>query len=117
MPMKQFFQDLAKYDVKRKILNDSGNFLIETVEEPIATEIKQTLLMLNGRFKELVKQFRQLKAVEIMSRLTQWLKHSEELMARELPCKHAVLKEYLNSLDVSYNRVIAGLFSLHNRRR
>ena len=106
--MKQFFQDLAKYGVKKRILNDSGNFLIGIVEEPIATEIKQTLLMLNGRYEELVEQFKQFKAVEkeyneTMSRLTQWIKHSEELMARKLSCRHTALKEYLNNLDVSYS--------------
>ena len=38
---------------------------------------------------------------EGLLRLTQWLKNAEELMAKEVPCRHGVLKDYLNDLDVS----------------
>ena len=103
---------VQQYEDKHRVLNESGNFLIETVEEPVAAEIKQTLLMLNRRFKDLVEQYTHYKQVEVVGkarkeynegllRLTQWLKGAEDLLAQEVPCKHALLKEYLNELDVS----------------
>jgi hypothetical protein len=68
--------------------------------------------MINRRFKDLVDQFQHFKQVEVVGkarkeyndgllRLTQWLREAEELVAREVPCKHAVLKDYLNEIDVS----------------
>ena len=110
---QQFFADLPQYEERHKILNESGNFLIETVEEPVAVEIKQTLLMINRRFKDLVDGFQTFKQVEVIGkarkeygegllRLSQWLKGAEDLLAREVPCKHALLREYLNELDVSF---------------
>ena len=103
---------MQQYEEKHKILNEAGNFLIETVEEPVAAEIKQTLLMINRRYKDLVEQFQTFKQVEVIGkarkeygdgilRLSQWLKGAEDLLAREVPCKHALLREYLNELDVS----------------
>lgn len=110
---QQFFSDLPEFEDKHKILNEAGNFLIETTEEPVAVEIKQTLLMINRRFKDLADQFQHFKQVEVVGkarkeyndgllRLTQWLKDAEELVAREVPCKHTVLKDYHNEIDVSF---------------
>ena len=110
--MQEFFTELQQFEEKHKILNESGNFLIETVEEPVAVEIKQTLLTINRRFKDLVDGFQTFKQVEVIGkarkeygdgilRLSQWLKGAEDLLVREVPCKHALLREYLNELDVS----------------
>ncbi|KAH3846188.1 hypothetical protein DPMN_088486 [Dreissena polymorpha] len=107
---QQFFADLAKIKEKHKIVNESGNFLIETTEEPVATEIKTTLLMVNRRFQELVESLQHFKKEEVVGKarkdnndgllkLTHWLKGAEELMAREVACKHAVLRDYLNDLE------------------
>lgn len=74
------------------------------------------LLMVNRRFKDLVDQFQNFKQVEVVGkarkeygdgllRLTQWLKEAEELIAREVPCKHSVLRDYLNEIDVSYTKL------------
>ncbi|KAH3846241.1 hypothetical protein DPMN_088540, partial [Dreissena polymorpha] len=115
---QQFFADLANFEEKHKILNESGNFLIETTEEPVAAEIKTTLLMVNRRFKDLVESFQHFKKVEVVGKarkdyndglikLTQWLKGAEELIAREVPCKHAVLRDYLNDLETLSNQIPA----------
>lgn len=34
-------------------MNDSGNFLIETCDETVSRDLKQQLLLLNGRWREL----------------------------------------------------------------
>ena len=111
---QQFFSNLPQQEEKHKILNESGNFLIETVEEPVAAEIKQTLLMVNRRFKELVEQYQTYKQVEVvgkarkeygvgLNKLSNWLKDAEESLVREVPCRHTELRDYLNELDVSYS--------------
>ena len=84
------------------------------MEEPVAAEIKHTLLTFNRRFKELVEQYQTFKQVEVvgkarkeygegLNRLSMWLKDAEELLVKEVPCKHSELKEYLNKLDVSWS--------------
>lgn len=34
-------------------------------------------------------------------RITQWLQDAEELLAKEVPCTHPALRDYLNEVDVS----------------
>lgn len=34
-------------------MNDAGNFLIETCDETVSRDLKQQLLLLNGRWREL----------------------------------------------------------------
>lgn len=110
---QDFFSEIAKYEEKHKILNDSGNFLIETCREPVAAEIKQTLLMLNRRFKEMLDGHSHFQQVEVIGKardsyasgvdiISQWLKNAEELLAREVPCRHPELKDFLQDLDVSF---------------
>lgn len=40
-------------------MNDAGNFLIETCDEAISRDLKQQLLLLNGRWRELFMQVKQ----------------------------------------------------------
>ena len=40
-------------------MNDAGNFLIETCEEAASRELKQQLLLLNGRWRDLFVQVKQ----------------------------------------------------------
>lgn len=40
-------------------MNDAGNFLIETCDETISRDLKQQLLLLNGRWRELFMQVKQ----------------------------------------------------------
>ncbi len=44
---------MDKWQEKHRVLNESCNFLIEVVQEPIAVELKQQLLFLNRRWKDL----------------------------------------------------------------
>ena len=47
---------MDKWEEKHRVLNDSCNFLIEVVREPIANELKQQLLLINRRWKDLSDQ-------------------------------------------------------------
>lgn len=44
-------------------MNDAGNFLIETCDETVSRDLKQQLLLLNGRWREL---FVKVKHVNIL---------------------------------------------------
>ena len=112
--IEDYFSEIPQYEEKHKILNDSADFLIENCREPVAEEIKQNLQMLNGRYVELVDGYQHYKKVEVIGkgrqqyqvgvdRISQWLKNAEELLAQEVPCRHALLKEHLQEVDVSLN--------------
>lgn len=40
-------------------MNDAGNFLIETCDEMVSRDLKQQLLLLNGRWRELFVEVKQ----------------------------------------------------------
>jgi nesprin-1 len=40
-------------------MNDAGNFLIETCDEIVSRDLKQQLLLLNGRWRELFMEVKQ----------------------------------------------------------
>lgn len=40
-------------------MNEAGNFLIETCDEVVSRDLKQQLLLLNGRWRELFMEVKQ----------------------------------------------------------
>lgn len=48
-------------------MNDAGNFLIETCDEIISRDLKQQLLLLNGRWRELFMQVKQVSDFAIVT--------------------------------------------------
>ncbi len=44
-------------------MNDAGNFLIETCDETVSRELKQQLLLLNGRWRELFVKVKHVRHV------------------------------------------------------
>lgn len=120
---QEFFKDLAQYEEKHKLLNESANFLIEVTTDPIGDEIKQTVLSLNRRYTELVEGFHDFRQNEVIgkarveyeagvSNLEGWLNYSNGIINQDVKCIHADLKAYLLELDVS---IISYVISLqHN---
>ena len=93
-------------------MNEAGNFLIEVVHEPIAAEIKEQLLLINRRWKDVSEQaqaFLQHQSIERhqreyragLARLLHWLKMTEALTKVELNCNFREVKEHMRALDVS----------------
>lgn len=114
--LQDFFQNLDKWQEKHHILNESGNFLIETVQEPIADEIKQQLLLLNRRWMDVsdqAREFLQSESVERSRReyqsgvenLTEWLDQTEAMLATDLDCDLQEVKQHAKNLDVSFKNV------------
>ncbi|KAK3089398.1 hypothetical protein FSP39_003323 [Pinctada imbricata] len=104
------FSDLPEFEEKHKLLNESANFLIQTTKDPIAAEIKENVMMVDSRFKDLVDAFNHFQQVEVIGRARQdysegverisgWLKNTEDLLAQDIPCVHTPLKEHLQDLD------------------
>ncbi|GCB70374.1 hypothetical protein scyTo_0001262, partial [Scyliorhinus torazame] len=50
---KDFFRHLPHWIQQHSVMNDAGNFLIETCDELVSRDLKQQLLLLNGRWREL----------------------------------------------------------------
>ena len=103
---------MAQYEEKHKILNESANFLIDCSTEPVANQIKNTLLTLNRRFKELIDGFLAFRQTEVIgkarteyqagvTKLQGWLGESADVLSKQVKCIHAELKAYLLELDVS----------------
>lgn len=46
-------------------MNDAGNFLIETCDETVSLDLKQQLLLLNGRWRDLFLKVTQVKMLTI----------------------------------------------------
>ncbi|KAK6304736.1 hypothetical protein J4Q44_G00253220 [Coregonus suidteri] len=50
---RDFFRNLPHWIQQHLDMNDAGNFLIETCDETVSRDLKQQLLLLNGRWREL----------------------------------------------------------------
>lgn len=57
--LQDFFRHLPHWIQQHTAMNDAGNFLIETCDETISRDLKQQLLLLNGRWRELFMQVKQ----------------------------------------------------------
>lgn len=98
-------------------MNESGNFLIEVVREPIAADIKQQLLLINRRWKDVSEQARdfiQHESIERalreyragLAKINDWLARTEALCAARLTCNLHAVKDHVRALDVSIEAAI-----------
>lgn len=56
---QEFFRNLSHWMDQHVTMNDSGNFLIETCDDNVSLELKQQLLLLNGRWRDLFMKVKQ----------------------------------------------------------
>uniref|UniRef100_A0A670IV44 Calponin-homology (CH) domain-containing protein n=1 Tax=Podarcis muralis TaxID=64176 RepID=A0A670IV44_PODMU len=66
---KDFFRHLPQWIQQHTAMNDAGNFLIETCDETISRDLKQQLLLLNGRWRELFMQVKQYARADELDRM------------------------------------------------
>ncbi|CAB1447009.1 unnamed protein product [Pleuronectes platessa] len=89
---REFFRNLSHWMDQHSTMNDSGNFLIETCDETVSLDLKQQLLLLNGRWRDL---FLKVKQYAREDELEKWRKdHLKAALA---------LKVLLDSADVKLN--------------
>lgn len=56
---QEFFRNLSHWMDQHAVMNDAGNFLIETCDETVSLDLKQQLLLLNGRWRDLFLKVKQ----------------------------------------------------------
>ncbi|KAM9666884.1 nesprin-1 isoform 11-T14 [Trichechus inunguis] len=66
---KDFFRNLPHWIQQHTAMNDAGNFLIETCDEMVSLDLKQQLLLLNGRWRELFMEVKQYARADEMDRM------------------------------------------------
>jgi len=66
---KDFFRNLPHWIQQHTAMNDAGNFLIETCDEMVSRDLKQQLLLLNGRWRELFMEVKQYARADEMDRM------------------------------------------------
>lgn len=66
---KDFFRNLPHWIQQHTAMNDAGNFLIETCDEIVSRDLKQQLLLLNGRWRELFIEVKQYARADEMDRM------------------------------------------------
>ncbi len=57
--LQEFFKNLSHWMDQHAAMNDAGNFLIETCDETVSLDLKQQLLLLNGRWRDLFLKVKQ----------------------------------------------------------
>lgn len=60
---QEFFRNLPHWIQQHMAMNDAGNFLIETCDETVSRDLKQQLLLLNGRWRELFVKVKQVNNI------------------------------------------------------
>lgn len=92
-----FFNDIASWKDKHRELVDTGNFLVTTCEEPIATEIKQSVMSITNRCEKIFNQsiqvaltsdiFKQRKEFQFgLEKLSMWLRTAEQFLNQPQLC-------------------------------
>ncbi|KAB0392836.1 hypothetical protein E2I00_007090, partial [Balaenoptera physalus] len=66
---KDFFRNLPHWIQQHTAMNDAGNFLIETCDEMVSRDLKQQLLLLNGRWRELFMEVKQYARADELDRM------------------------------------------------
>uniref|UniRef100_A0A8C7CRJ2 Spectrin repeat containing, nuclear envelope 1b n=1 Tax=Oncorhynchus kisutch TaxID=8019 RepID=A0A8C7CRJ2_ONCKI len=68
---RDFFRNLPHWIQQHMDMNDAGNFLIETCDETVSRDLKQQLLLLNGRWRELFVKVKHYARADEVDKLKQ----------------------------------------------
>ncbi|MEJ1275396.1 hypothetical protein NN561_006292 [Cricetulus griseus] len=114
---KDFFRNLPHWIQQHTAMNDAGNFLIETCDEIVSRDLKQQLLLLNGRWRELFMEVKQdiEKRVPVMDAQYKMITKTAHLIAKESPQEEANemfttmsrLKEQLSKVKECYSPLLS----------
>uniref|UniRef100_A0A8C3QVN7 Spectrin repeat containing nuclear envelope protein 1 n=1 Tax=Cyanoderma ruficeps TaxID=181631 RepID=A0A8C3QVN7_9PASS len=109
---KDFFRHLPHWIQQHTAMNDAGNFLIETCDETISRDLKQQLLLLNGRWRELFMQVKQYaradeldkmrkEYVDGVAHLTAFIDGSNKKFSTPVEMSFHDVKMFVQDLEVS----------------
>uniref|UniRef100_A0A8C7KDH8 Spectrin repeat containing, nuclear envelope 1b n=1 Tax=Oncorhynchus kisutch TaxID=8019 RepID=A0A8C7KDH8_ONCKI len=82
---RDFFRNLPHWIQQHLDMNDAGNFLIETCDETVSRDLKQQLLILNGRWRELFVKVKHSAPDGITPMTSYPLSSSHQIKERSLP--------------------------------
>lgn len=84
-------------------MNDAGNFLIETCDETVSRDLKQQLLLLNGRWREL---FVKVKHVSCSFTISEFTTKTYFLLSQNPPEQQLLETSWGN--DIQCNETFVG---------
>ncbi|XP_016071417.1 PREDICTED: nesprin-1 [Miniopterus natalensis] len=99
---KDFFRNLPHWIQQHTAMNDAGNFLIETCDEVVSRDLKQQLLLLNGRWRELFMEVKQYARADEMDRME---KEYTDCVAALSDFTTEALRKLSEPLEVSFINV------------
>ncbi|XP_061126959.1 nesprin-1-like [Syngnathus typhle] len=114
---QEFFKNHSHWMDQHAAMNDAGNFLIETCDETVSFELKQQLLLLNGRWRELflkVKQHDQVDRLEkgrkdhlkAMSTLTELLDTAEARLSAPVQVSFLGVRAFLQDVENTKQKLV-----------
>ncbi|XP_076011028.1 nesprin-1-like [Genypterus blacodes] len=115
---REFFRNLSHWMDQHGAMNDAGNFLIETCDETVSLDLKQQLLLLNGRWRDLfvkVKQFARADEVEkwrkdhlkAVSALKELLDTAEAKLSAPVQASFLSVRAFLQEVENTKQKVTA----------
>uniref|UniRef100_A0A8B9WRX6 Calponin-homology (CH) domain-containing protein n=1 Tax=Bos mutus grunniens TaxID=30521 RepID=A0A8B9WRX6_BOSMU len=99
---KDFFRNLPHWIQQHTAMNDAGNFLIETCDEMVSRDLKQQLLLLNGRWRELFMEVKQYARADELDRMKKEYNDCVTILSDFATEAHRKLSE---PLEVSFMNV------------
>ncbi|XP_028460432.1 nesprin-1-like [Perca flavescens] len=115
---QEFFRNLSHWIDQHAAMNDSGNFLIETCDETVSLDLKQQLLLLNGRWRDLflqVKQYAHVDELEkwrkdhlkAVSALKELLDTAEAMLSVPVQVSFLNVRAFLQDVENTKQKVVA----------
>ncbi|CAL8318022.1 unnamed protein product, partial [Boreogadus saida] len=115
---REFFRNLQLMMEQHAAMNDAGNFLIETCDESVSLGLKQQLLLLNGRWRDLflhVKHYAHAEELEAwrrdhlkaMSALRELLDSAEGKLNAPVPLAFSPVRSFLQDVENTKQKVVS----------
>ncbi|KAJ0026823.1 hypothetical protein NQD34_017823, partial [Periophthalmus magnuspinnatus] len=115
---REFFRNLSHWMDQHSAMNDAGNFLIETCDETVSLDLKQQLLLMNGRWRDLflkVKQYAHADELEkyrkdhvkAISALKELLDTAETKLNSPVHVSFLNVRAFLQDVEETKQKVVA----------
>ncbi|XP_067337447.1 nesprin-1 isoform X16 [Channa argus] len=115
---RDFFRNLSHWMNQHAAMNDAGHFLIETCDETVSLDLKQQLLLLNGRWRDLflnVKQYAHADELEkwrkdhvkAVSTLKELLEMAEAKLNAPVQVSFLSARAFLQEVENTKQKVVA----------
>uniref|UniRef100_A0A671FP75 Spectrin repeat containing nuclear envelope protein 1 n=1 Tax=Rhinolophus ferrumequinum TaxID=59479 RepID=A0A671FP75_RHIFE len=112
---KDFFRNLPHWIQQHSAMNDAGNFLIETCDELVSRDLKQQLLLLNGRWRELFMEVKQYARADEMDRMKKEYTDCITILSDFATEAHRKLSEPLEVSFINVKLLIQDLEGIEQR--